>query len=170
MPSKRNIELLENLKEKVDRASAIFFVDYQGLTHQMLEEMRGTLSELDAEVTVIKNTLTNLALQEKKVDASDKLKGPMALLFCYGDPVAPAKALVDFAKKNELPEIKFGYFEGALVEDAQVKELATVPPQEILLGKLVGGLQAPISGLVYSLNFPIQRLAMVMNAVAQGKN
>jgi len=169
MPSQRNIELLNELKEKVDRASAIFFVHYQGLSHLQMEELRQSLADTDSEFFIAKNTLTNLALADK-VDASEKLEGPMALLLAYSDPVAPAKALVKFAKQYELPEIKFGYFEGSLIEDAQVKSLATIPPREELLGKLVGSLAAPVSALVYNLNFPIQRLALVMKSIEEKKS
>lgn len=169
MPSQKNIEQLKDLKEKVDRASAIFFVHYSGLSHMQLEELRQSLAETDSEFFITKNTLVNLALSDK-VDAKDRLEGPMALLFVYSDPVGPAKVLVKFAKQYELPEIKFGYFEGELIEDAQVKELSTIPPKEELLGKLVGSLVAPVTALVYNLNFPIQRLALVMKSIEEKKS
>lgn len=167
MPSSKNIEQLKELQEKIDRATAIFFVYYQGLTHLQMEELRHSLSETESEFLIAKNTLVNLALKDK-VDASERLNGPMALLLSYGDPVAPAKKLVEFAKQYELPEVKFGYFEGDLIEGTQVVALSKVPPREELLGKLVGSLAAPIQALVYNLNFPIQRLALVLSAV-EGK-
>lgn len=167
MPSARNLEQLGDIQKKVDRAIAIFFVHYQGLTHVQMEELRHSLSETDSEFLIAKNTLVNLALKDK-VDASERLAGPMALLLAYSDPVSPAKKLVDFAKQYELPEVKFGYFEGDLIESAQVTALSKVPPREELLGKLVGSLSAPIHALVYNLNFPIQRLALVLSAV-EGK-
>ncbi len=167
MPSNKNIEQLGDLKEKIDRATAIFFVHYQGLTHLQMEELRRALADTDSEFLIAKNTLVNLALKDK-VDASSQLSGPMALLLSYSDPVGPAKKLVEFAKQYELPEVKFGYFEGDLIEGAQVVALSKVPPREELLGKLVGSLASPIQALVYNLNFPIQRLALVLGAV-EGK-
>lgn len=169
MPSQRNVELLNKLQEKVDRASAIFFVHYQGLSHQQMEELRQSLDDIDSEFLIIKNTLTDLALKERNVDAGEQLTGPMALLLAYSDPVAPAKKLVEFAKKYDLPEIQFGYFEGDLIEATQVRQLSQIPPRGELLGKLVGGLSAPITALAYNLNYPIQRLALVMRGVEEKK-
>lgn len=175
MPSTRNIQLLKETKEKVGKSTAMFFVDYQGLTHKQLEEMRLLLSESNSELSIVKNTLMSLALSEKKLEAKEQLKGPMATLFCYSDdPLAAAKVLYSFLKKHlstgiqASSKVKFGIFENRLIEEADVFQLATLPSKEILLGKLVGLMKSPISNLVYSLNWNIQRLVLVLKAV-EGK-
>lgn len=169
MPSQKNQQALQEIQEKVDRASALYFVDYQGLTHQQLEEARRELGDNDSEIAVLKNTLTNIALKNKNVDASERLNGPHATLFAYSDPIKTAKILVDFNKKYELPVIKWGVFEGNVIEEETIRTLASIPPKEVLLAKLLGSLNSPISGLVYVLNANISKLAQVLKAIEEKK-
>lgn len=166
MPSQKNIELLKETREKMQKASALFFVDYQGLTHLQLEEAHKALADMDAEMAVIKNTLANIALKEEKnVDAKERLQGPLAVLFAYNDAVAVAKYLKDFAKKYELPKVKFGFFEGNILEENSVSMLASIPSREVLLAKLLGAMKAPINGLVFDLKYPINKLAFAMKEI-----
>ena len=169
MPSQKNIQLLDELKQKVDRATAMFFVDYAGLTHRQLEEVRRELATAESEISIVKNTILNLALQSKKIDASEKLEGPHATLFSYKDPIATARILAGFIKKYGLPKVRFGIFEGGIVDEATITELATLPSREVLIAKLLGTLNAPISNFVYVLNGNIQQLAMVLKAVNDKK-
>lgn len=169
MPSSKNIEQLEQIKEKLNRASAVFFVDYQGLSHQQLEEFRRILLDLDGEIAVLKNTLFNIALQEKKIDASEKLNGPHAMVFAYSDAAAVAKALMNFYKQYELPVIKFGVFEDAIIEDDKVKAIADLPSREQLLGMLASALQSPMQKLVFDLKYSISGLAIALKEVEKKK-
>ncbi len=169
MPSVKNIQQLEDVKQKVEKSTAMFFVDYAGLTHQQLEEARRELAAADAEVAIIKNTLMNLALQEKNVDAKSKLEGPQATLFSYGDGISTAKILAAFVKKHGLPKIKFGFFEGNLIDEAMVIKLSTLPTKEVLVAKLLGTLNAPISNFVYGLNANIVKLAQILKAIEEKK-
>ena len=170
MPSQENIQLLDELKQKVDRATAMFFVDYAGLTHRQLEEVRRELATAESEISIVKNTILNLALQSKKIDASEKLEGPHATLFSYKDPIATARILAGFIKKYGLPKIKFGLFEGGLIDDAMILKLSTLPSRKALIAKLLGALSAPISGLVYALNGNIQKLALVLDQIKNQKS
>lgn len=169
MPSEKNVQKLGSVRQKVDRATAMFFVDYAGLTHRQLEEARRELKESDSEIGIIKNTLMNLALQEKKIDTKDRLQGPFATLFSYEDPIKTVRVLAAFIKKYGLPKIKFGFFEGNLIDEAMVTKLSTLPSKEILIAKLLGTLNAPISGLVYVLNGNIQKLVLTLKAVENQK-
>ncbi len=169
MPSQKNIQVLDEVKQKVDRSTAMFFVDYAGLTHQQMEEARRELGANESEMAVVKNTLMNLALQEKSIDAKEKLQGPYATLFSYEDPIKTAKVLSAFIKKYSLPKIKFGVFEGAIIDEAMVVKLSTLPSKEILLGKLLGLLNSPITSLVYVLNGNIQKLALVLKEIEKKK-
>jgi len=168
-PSKRNVTLLTETQEKVAKAQAMFFVDYQGLTHQQLEEARKELRKIDSEVAVVKNTLMNIALQEKNIDVKEKLEGAHATLFSYTDPVATAKVLAAFYKKYQLPKIQFGIFNGEVVDEKVIAKLATIPSREVLLAKLLGGMKSPISGLVYTLKGNLMKLALVLKAVEEKK-
>ena len=165
MPSQKNIQLLDELKQKVDKSSAMFFVDYAGLTHRQLEEVRRELTAADSEISIVKNTLMNLALQSKKVDVSEKLEGPHATLFSYKDPIATAKILAGFIKKYGLPKVRFGIFEGGIVDEALITKLSALPSREVLIAKLLGAMNTPISNLVYGLNANIAKLAQVLKAI-----
>lgn len=169
MPSQKNIQQLDEVKQKVDRSTAMFFVDYAGLTHQQLEEARRELSDNDSEIAIIKNTLMNLALQEKNIDAAEKLQGPHATLFAYGDGITTAKVLAAFVKKYGLPKIDFGVFEGGLIDDAMIMQLSKLPTKDVLIAKLLGTLNAPISNFVYGLNANIVKLAQLLKAIEEKK-
>jgi large subunit ribosomal protein L10 len=165
MPSRKNIQLLEELKQKVERSTALFFVDYAGLTHKQMEEARRELANSESEIAVVKNTLLNIALK----DLSAKLEGPHATLFSYKDPIKTAKTLALFVKKHGLPKIRFGIFENAVIDEAMIMKLAALPSREILIAKLLGVLNAPISNFVYGLNYNIQKLALVLDQIKNKK-
>lgn len=169
MPSQKNIDSLVEAKQKVEKATAMFMVDYQGLTHQQLEEMRRELTTNNAEMAVIKNTILNIALQEKKLDVKEKLAGQKATLFSYEDPMKTAKILSVFVKKYGLPKVDFGIFEGNIIEAATITKLASLPSKEILVGKLLGLLNSPISGFVYALNGNITKLAIALKEIEKKK-
>lgn len=169
MPSQRNSQLLDEAKQKVAKATAMYFVDYTGLTHKQLEEARHQLMEQNAEMAVVKNTLMSIALSEKSIDAKEKLTGQQATLFSYDDPIATAKILAAFIKKYGLPKVNFGVFEGAIVDEATISKLAKLPSREILVGKLLGLLNSPISGFVYALNGNITKLALVLKEIEKKK-
>lgn len=169
MPSSKNIQSLEEIKVKLEKAQAVFLVDYAGLTHIQLEELRRELDSVKAEMGILKNTLVNIAFQEKKIDASEQLKGPHAVLFAYEDPIGTAKVLVGFNKKYQLPVIKFGVFEDNIIDEGKITALSTVPPKEVLIAKLLGLLNSPITNLVYDLNYNTQKLAQLLKAIEEKK-
>jgi large subunit ribosomal protein L10 len=170
MPSSKNIQLLEETKAKVEKSTALFFVDYAGLTHKQLEEARNTLRDQNSEIAVVKNTLMILALKDKNLDGiAEKLQGPQATLFAYEDGIKTAKTLADFIKKHGLPKIKFGIFEDKVVDREMVMTLSKLPSKEILVGKLLGLLNSPISKFVYALNGNITKLALVLKEIEKKK-
>lgn len=169
MPSKRNVQLLDETKDKVNRASAMFFVDYAGLTHKQLEEARNQLRENDSEIAIVKNTLINISLQEKGIDVKSQLEGPHAALFSYADPIKTAKILTAFIKKHGLPKITFGILEDKIIDESTIGKLATLPSKEVLIGKLLGLLNSPISNMVYVLNGNITKLARVLKEIEKKK-
>ncbi len=169
MPSQRNLSGLDKAREKVQKATAMYFVEYTGLTHKQLEEARQELRQHNAEMAVIKNTLMNLALSDKQIDVKDKLTGQKAILFSYEDPIQTAKILAAFVKKYSMPKINFGILEGEVIEEATIKKLATLPSKEILVGKLLGLLNSPISGFVYALNGNITKLAIALKEIEKKK-
>ncbi|OIP57623.1 MAG: 50S ribosomal protein L10 [Candidatus Levybacteria bacterium CG_4_10_14_0_2_um_filter_36_16] len=169
MASQKNITSLEEIKQRLEKAQAVFLVDYTGLTHMQLEDFRHELATVKAEVVILKNTLVNIAFKDKKIDVTEKLKGPHAVIFANEDPIGAARVIVAFNKKNSLPIIKFGIFENNIIEEGMVTTLSSIPPKEVLLSKLLGLLNSPITSLVYDLNFNIQKLAILLKEVEKKK-
>src|SRR3989344_7279152 len=112
------------------------------------------MRQAGAEMSVAKNTLLKIALKEEKqlVDEVEKgLKGPTATIFSYNAPGSPIKALVEFAKKLELPKIKFALIEGHFTNENDVAILGALPSRDILIAQVVRVIKSPLSGLVYTL-------------------
>ena len=161
-------KLVEELKEKIGAAKSIVIVDYKGLTVFEDTELRKTLREANVEYRVLKNRLMQKAFNELGyTDFDEALNGPTAVAFANGDPVAPAKILLEKADSTKKITVKCGMVDGAYITTDGVKELATLPPKEVLLAKLLGTLEAPISGLARVLNETVAGLARVLNAIAE---
>lgn len=175
--------IVAELTDKVGKAKAMVFTNYQGMTHLQLEGLKRELKKMDAELVVAKNTLLKRALVEGvrvkgkaesqetlTLDASRlTLGGPTATLFAYGDVVLPLKELTKLIKALKLPEIKAGLFEGKMMSDTEVVKLSTLPSKEVLLAQLVGTLKSPIYGLHRSLNWNIQKFVMTLSAIEKSK-
>lgn len=141
------------IKEKLERAQGVILSEYQGLTVEQDTELRKKLREAGVEYRVYKNTLVTLAAKELGIEGLEKhLQGPVSIALGYEDPTAPARVLAEFAKANKKLELKAGYVQGVVYDTAQVKELAAIPPRDVLIAKLLGSFKAPLSNLAYLLN------------------
>jgi large subunit ribosomal protein L10 len=137
-------QLVSEVATKFRDSATTVVADYRGLTVAQVTELRKQLREAGVEFQVIKNTLTRRATAEAGYSELDEhLVGPSAIAFS-ADAVAPAKILIDFAKKNENLKVKAGVVEGKVVDAAQIKALAELPSREGLLSMLLSVLQAPI--------------------------
>ena len=146
------------IKEKLEKAEGIIFSKYQGLTVEEDTELRKALREAGVEYKVYKNTLVSRAATELGFDGIVKyLEGPLSVAIGYEDPTAPARILNDFAKNHKVLELKAGIVQGEVFDEAKVKELASIPSKEILIGKLLGRFKAPISNFAYLLNAIIEK-------------
>lgn len=157
MPSEKILEkkkqIVSDLADKMQKAVAGVMVDYCGLTVEEDTKLRNELRKADVEYTVVKNTLTRFASNQIGYTEFDEvLNGPTALAMSYTDVVAPAKVLVEFAKKNENLEIKAGFVEGKVVSIDELKTLAATPSFDVLISKMMGSMQSPISGLARLLS------------------
>ncbi|AWI07349.1 50S ribosomal protein L10 [Clostridium drakei] len=141
------------IKEKMEKAQGIIFAQYQGLTVEEDTMLRSKLREAGVEYKVYKNTLTTLAAKELGLgEIESVLQGPLSVAFGYEDPTAPARILNDFAKDHKKLELKGGIVQGEIFDADKVKQLATIPPKEVLIAKLLGSFKAPLSNLAYLLN------------------
>lgn len=142
------VELVEKLKA----AQAGILVDYRGLTVEEDTKLRAKLREAGVEYKVVKNTLTRFAIKELGYDELDEqLNGPTSLAISSEDPVAPAKVISDFAKTNENLTIKAGFLDGKVISLDEIKTLASTPSKEVLIAKIMGSLNSPISALARTL-------------------
>lgn len=163
-------EVVEGISGKMKAAKAMVFTDYRGLTVDQDTQLRNALRKAGVEYKVVKNTLTRFAANENGLEGLDTyLNGPTAMASSATDPVAPAKILSEFAKKFEKLEIKVGVVEGKIIDINGVKALAELPPKEVLIAKVLGSFNAPISGLVNVLNGNIRGLVVALNAIAEQK-
>ncbi|MFT4052045.1 MAG: 50S ribosomal protein L10 [Microbacterium sp.] len=141
-------ELTKNFED----STAVLLTEYRGLTVAELKELRGSIRQ-DAEYAVVKNTLTKIAARNAGVEGlDDELKGPSAIAFVHGDPVAVAKGLRAFAKAHPLLVIKGGYFDGAALTADEVNKLADLESREVLLAKLAGAMKASLTKAAYVFN------------------
>lgn len=174
MPSEKILhlkqEVVQDLSEKIKSAKSIVLADYRGLTVEQDTELRSALRKAGVEYKVVKNTLTRFAMKKNGLDEIDSfLNGPTAMALSESDPVAPAKVLAEYAKKYEKLELKAGVVEGKVIDVNGVKALAELPPREVLIAKVLGGFNAPITGLVNVLNGNIRGLVVALNAIAEQK-
>ena len=143
--------------------------NYQGLSHKQLEELRKLLRKLNAEFVITKNALLKRALGESNKFSDDSLSGSTGVLFAFADEAGPVKELVNFLKNANLGSIKAGLLGTTALSFDEVNRLAELPSRPILLSKLVGQLQAPLSGLHNALSWNLRQLVWTLDAVKSKK-
>jgi large subunit ribosomal protein L10 len=141
------------IKEKLEKAQSVVLANYQGLTVEEDTQLRKSLREAGIEYKVYKNTLVTLAAKELGHEGIVQyLEGPVSIAIGYEDATAPARVLNDFAKGHKKLELKAGLVAGEVYDSEKVKQLADIPPKEVLIAKLLGSFKAPLSNLAYLLN------------------
>ena len=162
--------IVQEIADKMKNAQGTVVVDNSGLNVEEVTELRKKARENNIDYKVYKNSMMRFAAKEAGVEGLlDVLVGPTAIAFCEDDPVAPAKLINDFAGEHKALEIKAGVVEGKVLDVAGVKELAELPPREVLVAKVLGGLNAPISGFANVLNANLKGLVVALNAIAEQK-
>ncbi len=163
-------QMMTSLLEKIQNSKSAVLVDYRGLKVKETEELRKALRVKSVEVTVAKNTLVKIALKKNGIKFDESMfKKPLAIAFAMDDEVAPAKEIDLFASKHEALEILGGILEKEMIDASAVKQLAKLPSREELLAKLVGTINAPVSGFVNVLAGNIRGLVTVLGAVRDKK-
>lgn len=172
MPSEKTLKVkkeeVQVLSDKIKKAQSFIIADYRGINVEEVTALRDDLRKANIEYKVIKNTLARFAAEENDLkELLPHLEGPTAIAISYDDVVAPAKILSEYTKKHENFQLKVGYVEGKVINVEEIKSLAKIPPKEVLVAKVLGGFNAPISGLVNVLNGNLRGLVVALNAVAQ---
>ena len=159
-------EFIESYKDKFSRAVIAVLADYRGLDVDTLNGLRRKLElHADGEFHVVKNSLCRRAIAGTEKEVLDgHFQGPTSVYLNYEDPVGPAKTLVDFAKENKQFDLKAGFYDGQLLDKAQIKALSQMPSKETLQAMLIGLLQTPSRNLVNLLSNVPRGLLNVLNA------
>lgn len=172
MPSEK---ILEQKKQQVAELSAALkesctgvIVNYKGINVADDTKLRKQLREAGSTYKVVKNTMLKRALEDAGIMGLDHvLEGTTAIAYSKEDYVASAKILSEYAEKNKNFELKAGFVDGNVLDANGVKELAELPPKEVLVAKALGGLNAPITGFVTVLNGTLKGLVVALNAIAE---
>lgn len=168
------IDIVKDLKERLQDAKAIVLVDYKGINIEEVNQLRNRFRNEKVDYLVQKNTLIQIALHDLGITSLDEyLVGPTALAICKNDEIAPARIMTKFVKEvmeeKEFPKFKAGYVSGNLLNAAQMHALAKLPSREELLAKLLGSAQAPISRLLGVTQGIIRKFVYALDAVAKKK-
>ncbi|PTQ51261.1 MAG: LSU ribosomal protein L10p (P0) [Brockia lithotrophica] len=168
------VALVEEIREKIGRSQGVYLVEYRGIPVATLSAFRKRVREVGGELVVYKNTLFRLAATSAGIQGLEEyLAGPTIFAFAYGDAAAMAKLLFDFAKEHEGFQVKAGWVEGRVYDRNGVETIAKLPPREVLLAQLVGGIQAPVARFVGTLqsliHTPLRNLRYGLEEVAKLK-
>ncbi len=157
--------IVDELRERVNGSPFVLVVDYRGMTVPQFSELRNRLAQGGAECHVAKNSYMKHALREAGMPGLEEtLIGQTAFITGASDVCGAAKAVKNFAREFKRPEMKGGLIEGEVLDAGQLKALADLPPREILLGQLLGVINAPASKLVRTINEPAASMARLLKA------
>ena len=158
MPNAKVLEskkvVVDALTAKMQEATSLVFVDYKGITVAQDTELRKQFREAGVEYSVVKNTLANFAAKNAGYDFSEVLNGTTAMASTTGDPIAPARIVCEFAKKNKMKTltIKGGIVEGSVLSAAELNGFGELPSKNALVASVLGTFLAPISSLAFVLD------------------
>ena len=166
MARPEKVEQVELLMGKLKNANAAVLTDYRGLSVSQLQDLRGRLRSQDVEYRIVKNTLARRAAVEAgHAQFQDLLRGPVAIAFGYGELGVPARVLGDFARQTRLKlDIVGGLIEGRVLGPEQVRQIADLPPRDVLLARLLATLESPVAQLVGTVQAPLQQLVGLLEA------
>jgi large subunit ribosomal protein L10 len=164
-------QVVAEMREKLQRAKAVFLADFRGMNVGKATDLRNELRKAAVEYKVVKNTLLELASRETdKESLSPHYVGPTAVALSYDDPVAAAKVLSRFAKEQQATfKLKAGVLSGKVISVADIQALADLPSREVLLAKLLATMQAPTTNFVGVLAAVPGSFVRLLNAIKTQK-
>ena len=159
-------QVVASLAERLRASGTLILADYRGLSVSELDDVRTKLLEHGARFSVVKNSLTKRAAEDAGLETlTALLDGPTAIAFVgEGDMAAVAKTLNDTARRTRILEIKGGILQGAPMDAAQVVELASLPPADVLQGQVLGAIVGPLNEIVGLFAAPLQNLVGLLDA------
>lgn len=171
MPTReKKQEILDELTGKFSASQAVVLANYRGLDVAAITKVRRRLQQSGGELKVAKNTLAKIAAQKAGLEGLDPyLEGPTVIAFGMEDPVSPAKILNEMAKEFKLLELKAGMVDGKVIDVDGVRRLADLPSREVLLARVLGGMQAPMYGFAGSLQGILRKFVYALEEIRKQK-
>ncbi len=169
MPREKKVQIIDRLQEVFSKCSVGILTDYRGLSVPEITDLRYRLKESGIEYQVVKNTLARFAAERAgKDELASLFMGPVAVALGYGDITEPARVLADYigTSKTSL-SVKGGFLGDSLLTVEDVMTLSALPSREVLLAKVMGGMQIPVLALLGYLTTPIQGLIGMLQARIQ---
>lgn len=157
--------LIDEIASDFERSETFFVADYRGLDMPAITDLRDRLGRSEANVRIVKNTLARLAAKRAGYDDMETLfKGPTAITFVSGEPAAVAKVLGQVARETNLLEVRGGIMDGRVVDSAQIRDIASLPPRETILAMLLSAVNGPLTMTVGVLNAPLRDIVGIIDA------
>jgi large subunit ribosomal protein L10 len=159
-------QVLVGYQAKITKAQLVIWANYKGLKVTQIQDLRKRLRVCGAEAAVVKNSLMRKALEGEHMQYDHAMmSGPVVVTFVHGDIPAAVKVLNDFARERDIAFVlKGGLLSGRVITLDQIKALVSLPSRQVMLAKVVGGIQAPLSGFVGVLASVLRGLPNVLNA------
>jgi large subunit ribosomal protein L10 len=165
MPTQRKIDSVADLTDKLTRTQLTLVTDYRGLTVAEISDLRKRLRDTGAELIVAKNTLTLRAAKETGFEALESLlAGPTALTFAFQDAAKTARAINDFNRGPKKLVVRGGMLGNSLLGSNVLDQVASLPTREQVLGQIVGGVAAPVAGVVGVINAAVTNVLYALQA------
>jgi large subunit ribosomal protein L10 len=166
MPKEKKAKVIDSLQELFSKSRIGILTDYRGLPTAEMNNLRRKLKEAGVEYKVVKNTLAHIAAQKAGIgEAAESFSGPLAIAFGYGGESELAKVLMDYIRSSKSTiSIKGGFLRERLLTAKEVETLASLPSKEVLISKVMAGMQSPIYSLVSVLSAPMREVMGVLQA------
>ncbi|MBN2298722.1 MAG: 50S ribosomal protein L10 [Deltaproteobacteria bacterium] len=163
-------ELVKQLHDELGESQAVFVTDYIGLNVEKITRLRKSIKSSGGSFRIVKNTLLRRAAQDTPAGIIEKLfVGPTAIAMAKGDPLGVAKALVDFAKDNEQLDVQGGILGTQVLDLSAIQALAKMPSKEVLIAKMLGSMNAPVTNFVGVLAAMLRQIVYVLKAIENQK-
>jgi len=160
--------VIDRVADQIQEASAIFAIDYRGISVKQIQQLRAQLGDADARFQIVKNRLTIRAADKAGAEElKELLEGPTAFTFVRGDAAVAAKAIATFRRQNGVLEFKGGTMDGEPVTIDEIESIARLPARDVLHGQFVGVLASPLTTLVRGLGSLIGGLAIQLQQIQE---
>jgi large subunit ribosomal protein L10 len=161
-------ELLDKYKDILKNKGGYLLVNSDKTDTTTVLDLKMKLKDIDANYTVVKNSLFKVALQDTKQPLqTQELEGPTAIIYFDEDPTVPAKLVKEVQKEKKILSAKGGVYEGEFLTEERVMQLAEIPTKEVLLSQLVGTINAPLTGFMNALTGNVKGLTVVLKGISE---